>query len=151
MAAITATFAAAAQPRIVSDPATIKVTTKYVLTGTLSAGDVIHFTNVKIPTGATIIEADVSGIHPNGGTVANLGLAGGLTAAAALGSLTLSATFVFHRQAEKSHALPYKVSVSDDAALRYVYPTLTTTAIATATGSLSLGLTIEYTLTKTNW
>ena len=153
MAAITPTFAASSQPAIVSDPSAIKRTQKYTLTTTLSAGDVLHFTNLKIPHGATITDVEVSGIHPNGATIFTIGYAGGATSAAAFGSATLSATFAFHSQKTKGHLLPFKLSLSDsrDNGLNYVYPTLTAATVTSATGSLSLGLTVEYTMNKTNW
>ncbi|HKV00433.1 MAG TPA: hypothetical protein VJR58_34350 [Vineibacter sp.] len=147
MANISASFAAANQPRLPNGVETVDAFQTYVTSATLSAGDVIHFTNLKIPQGATILDVRLYGDTQDGQSVFQVGIAGGIVAPALFGSATASATPAVKTQAQ---ALPYLVSVSDDAAVRYVYPTLTQDGAATSgTASMSLGVRVTWTMNKT--
>ncbi len=147
MATISATFAAANQPRVPNGVETIDAFQTYVTSATLSAGDVIHYTNLKVPHGATILDVRLYGDTPDGSSILQIGLAGGIVAPALFGSATVSATPAVKTQAQ---ALPYVVSVSDDAAVRYVWPTLTQDgAMVSGTASTSLGLRVTWTMNKT--
>lgn len=147
MAAISASFAAANQPRSVANPSTIDAFQTYVSSATLSDGDVIHYTNCKVPHGATILDVVLYGDTPDGTSIFQIGIGGGITSAVLFGSATVSATPAVKTQ---TLALPYVVSVSDDAALRYVYPTLTLNGAQTSpTASLSLGVRVTWTMNKT--
>ncbi|TXL80459.1 hypothetical protein FHP25_05385 [Vineibacter terrae] len=147
MAIISASFAAANQPRIPNGVETVDAFQTYVTSATLSAGDVIHFTNLKVPHGATILAVRLHGDTADGSSIFQVGIAGGITSAALFGSATVSATPAVKDQ---TLALPYVVSVSDDAAVRYVYPTLTQDGAATSgTASMSLGVRVTWTMNKT--
>ncbi len=147
MAAISASFAAANQPRIPNGVETVDAFQSYVTSATLSAGDVIHYTNLKIPHGATILDLRLYGDTPDGSGIYQVGLGGGIVSGALFGSATVSATPAVKTQ---TTALPYVVSVSDDAALRYVYPTLTQDgAMTSGTASTSLGVRVTWTMNKT--
>ncbi|TWT11698.1 hypothetical protein [Reyranella sp. CPCC 100927] len=147
MANISASFAAANQPRLPNGVETVDAFQTYVTSATLSAGDVIHFTNLKVPQGATILDVRLYGDTQDGQSIFQIGLGGGIVAPALFGSATASATPAVKTQAQ---ALPYVVSVSDDAAVRYVYPTLTQDGAATSgTASMSLGVRVTWTMNKT--
>lgn len=149
--ATTATFAAANQPRSVADVSTIEVYQAYG-TFAASAGSPVHFTNLKIPHRATITEiiASMSGDATLNASMA-IGLAGGISSAALFGSESYSAnaTISSFLMSATGRNLPYKVSISDDQATRYVYPTVTVVAASDST-SLSVGLLVRYTMNKTN-
>lgn len=149
MANISLSFAAANQARIVADPATIDVfQTATVGTATNSAGDIIHFLNTRVPHGATILDVVLYGDTPDGTVIYQIGIGGGITSAALFGSATVSATPAVKIQ---TTGLPYRVSVSDDAASRFVYIRLTQDGAATSgTASVSLGVRVTYTMNRTN-
>lgn len=153
----TVTFAAANQPRSVADPSTIDVF-QWATAGTYSGGTsstgAVHFLNCKIPHNATILDVVVFHRQDNA-TVAfghNVGIAGGITSAALLGSESFSTTTraVSMASSPTGGTFPYKVSVSDDAATRYVYPTVTSIATGTNSISISVGVRVTWTMTKTN-
>lgn len=153
MATISASFAAANQPRSVANPATVDVYQTYTTSVTASTGDVIAFTNCKIPHGATILSIKAQIAAGNDGTILAFGLGGGITSAALFGSATASATAQIELlDSVVGTSLPYKVSLSDsrDGGVGYVYPTVTVQDDGTATTSLSIGLRVTYTLNKTN-
>lgn len=139
MATISATEAAANQPKWSKTYPVVKAQT-YVTTATLSAGDVIVMSNLKIPTGATIYEMKLIGDSPDGSSIFQIGTGG---SAALFGSATISATTAVK---ELSAGLPHKVSVSDDATTRYVTLQLTQDGAQTSgTASFSLTLEVKYT------
>lgn len=153
MAAISASFAAANQPRAVADVSTIDAYQTYTTSVSASTGDVIHFTNLKIPHGATIVGLKAKIGAGNDGTILAFGIAGGIVSAALFGSATASATSVItDRDNVVGGVLPYKVSLSDsrDTGVNYVYLTATVQDDGTATTSLSIGLRVTYTMNRTN-
>ena len=120
---------------------TITVTTSYVTTSTVSAADTISI--AKIPHGATITEAVVSGKTVDGQYVLTLGYSG---AAAVVGTVTISATY----GRIVSPANPYKLSVSDDATNRYATLIATVDTAVSTTPSASLVFTISYVMKPNN-
>ena len=69
MANISASFAAANQARLPNGVETVDAFQTYLTSATLSAGDVIHFTNLKVPHGATILDVRLYGDTPDGSTL----------------------------------------------------------------------------------
>lgn len=116
---------------------TIEVVTTYVTTSTVSAADTISL--AKIPHGATITEARVSGKTVDGQYVFTLGYSG---AAAVVGTVTVSATY----GNITSPAAPHKLSVSDDATNRYATLIATVDTAVSTTPSASLVFTIRYSM-----
>lgn len=132
MAVTTATASAAlAAPRLVHAGVNV-VRAKYVHSGTI--GDIILM--AKIPTASDII--GVYGKITTAQTAANatVGIQG---AAAQFGSLDSGNTAF-----AASGAVPYRVSVSDDATVRYEYVVVSPTS-ATWTISATIDLTVLYT------
>jgi len=153
MADISASFAAANQPRITADATTIDAYQTYTYAVSASGGDVTHFTNLKIPHGATILMLKAQIQSKNDATILGFGLAGGIVSAALFGSATASNTAVItDRSTVVGVSLPYKVSLSDsrDSGINYVYPTVTVQSGGTLTVSLSIGLRVTYTMNRTN-
>lgn len=153
MAAISATFAAANQPRSVADVSTIDAYQSYLFSVSASTGDVVHFTNLKIPHGATILDIDAYIEAANDATILQFGLGGGITSGALFGSATASNTAIITQRSKVvGVSLPYKVSLSDsrDAGVAYVYPTVTVNDDGTASVSLSIALRVTWTMNKTN-
>ena len=113
-----------------------------------SAGDVVHFTNIKIPHGALITRVNLIG-KVDGGTaqvVYGVGLQGSAASgsgAKMFGSATISATYA-RLDIMNGAVLPYRVSVSDDAVLRYMTPSLTVDAVTSGTVSQTVTLQVEY-------
>lgn len=105
---------------------------------TISSGDV--FWMLKVPNGATITDLRFWGrTSGTGGVVFNVGTTG---SASLFGPATISATHQYISLtggASATAQFPYKVSLSDDAALQYVVLALTqASGTATATGSFGL-------------
>ena len=153
----TVTFAAASQPKSVANVSAIE-SVQMVTAGTYSGGTsstgAVHFQSLKIPHGATI--TDVLITHRQDTTTAgfghNVGIAGGITSAALFGSESFSSTTrtVSMAQSPTGGTLPYRVSVSDDATVRYVYPTVTTIATGTNSITVSIGVTVRWSMNKSN-
>lgn len=108
----------------------------YVSTAAFSAGDSIQV--VKIPHGATIISIEQVGATPDGSTHFGLGVSGTTNL---FGSATISAT---RQKVDAITALPYTVSVSDDASDRSITLLATVGTIASATPSNSVAWTVTY-------
>ena len=119
----------------------ITVTTSYVTTSTVSAADTISI--AKIPHGATITEAVVSGKTVDGQYVLTLGYSG---AAAVVGTVTISATYGRIVSPSAGHTL----SVSDDATNRYATLIATVDTAVSTTPSASLVFTISYVMKPNN-
>lgn len=153
----TLTFASASQPRSVADVSDItgyQAGPMSTYSSGVSATGAVHFQSNKVPHGATI--TDVLIWHKQDqSTVAfahTVGLAGGITSAALFGSESFSTTtrLVSMMRDGSGTIGPYRVSVSDDATTRYVYPTVTTTATGTGSISVSIGVMVRWTMNKTN-
>lgn len=111
---------------------------RYATTAKPTTNDAIHV--CRIPHGAQITRIYVAGQTTDGDNHFAMGIAG---SAALFGSATISAT-AFQR-VELTTALPYKVSVSDDATQRYI--TLIAsygTVSASATTTNSYSFVVEY-------
>lgn len=126
------------QPRANQRQGATYIQSDYVASGaTVSSGDVFYM--AKVPTGAVI--TDIRGYGRSagvGGIVFNVGTTG---SASLFGTFTISATHQF--VAVTGTALPYKVSLSDDANPRHVILTFTQ-ASGTATATASFGLVVTY-------
>jgi hypothetical protein len=116
-------------------------------TTSLSAGDVVLLTGATIPHGATVIQSRLSGNTKDGTIIIVPFLRVGATDTT-LGSLTLSAAGriadTIHASAADSAHLPFTVSVSDDAAVRYAQVGFSVQTIASHTGSTSLSIILSY-------
>lgn len=153
MATISASFAAANQPRIPDGVETVTAYQTYTTSVTASTGDVIHFTNLKIPHGATITDVKAYIGAPNDGVILSFGLAGGIVDDDLFSSATASATSQIETLSNiVGNSLPYKVSLSDsrDGGTGYVTMTATVEDDGTATVSLSIGLLVTYTMNRSN-
>lgn len=138
MATLTATPAQANQPKYDTTAAIERVQT-YVTSAALANGDVIVFSALKIPHGAVVTDLRLACDTPDGSAILQLGIAG---QAALFGSATVSATPALKTFAT---AIPYTVSVSDDAAQRFVTLQATVDGAPTsATASISLSLMVRY-------
>jgi hypothetical protein len=138
MATINATAAQSNQPKYTTTAAIERVQT-YVTSAALSNGDVIVFTALKVPHGAVVTDLRLAGDTPDGTAILQLGIAG---AANLFGSATVSATPALK---VLTQAIPYTVSVSDDAAQRHVTLQATVDGAPTsATASISLSLMVRY-------
>lgn len=106
----------------------------------LSGSDLIYM--CKIPTGVYILDGYITGTTGSTANIFKVGISGGggseTTLAAAL---TLGATASMKRF--DGSALPYKVSVSDDAANRFVWAYLTHTS-GTSTNTANITLVVNY-------
>ena len=150
-------FAAANQPKSVADVSAIEMfqnVTAGTYSGGVSATGAVHFLNLKIPHGATITDVVIQH-RQDQSTVAychTVGIAGGITSAALFGSESFSSTtrFVSMMAGGANGTGVYKVSVSDDATVRYVYPTVTTTATGTGSLSVSIGVLVRWSMNRTN-
>ena len=138
MATLTATPAQANQPKYDTTAAIERVQT-YVTSAALSNGDVIVFSALKIPHGAVITDLRLACDTPDGSAILQLGISG---QAALFGSATVSATPALKTFAT---SIPFLVSVSDDAAQRYVTLQATVDGAPTSgTASVSLSLMVRY-------
>jgi len=137
---ISASTAAPDTPRYIIGGTVTRYQT-YVTTATVSSTDLIYLTNLKIPTGAHVTDVKVYADTPDGTMIFQLGYTGNATV---FGSFTASATpqvFV------KTTGLPHKVSVSDDAANRFVTVLLTGDgAPVSPTASTSITVEVKYTM-----
>jgi hypothetical protein len=107
----------------------------------LSTGDV--FWMLKVPNGALITDLKFWGRASGvGGVVFSVGTTG---SASLFGAATISAThqYLTLNGASATQQMPYKVSLSDDAAQQYVTLALTV-ASGTATATGSFGLLCSY-------
>lgn len=152
MATLTAAAAVASnQARIASGPEVVRRVFDYYLTTTLSAGDVILMDWARIPHGAVVTDCRLSGNTKDGTIIMTPFLRVGATDTT-MGSLTLSAAgrigAVIHSSAADSAHLPFTVSVSDDATVRYATMGITVGTTASGTGSTSVSIIIDYIMDK---
>lgn len=143
MATITAANAAPNSPRIPTGSGVVERIQTYVTSASLSSGDVIKLSNLKIPLGAQITNVQLLGKSVDGQGIFQIGT-DYTSSGAIFGSATMSVT-----QAMKTQVLgiPYNVSVSDDFMPRYVTMTLTVDGATTSlTASLSMTLFVRYTM-----
>lgn len=113
----------------------------YVSSLTLSATDVVLFTDLKLPHGANVTDVRLLGKTVDGTQLFQIGT-NYSGQGAAFGSATISVTQAMKTQIT---GLPYRVSVSDDFQPRYVSMTLTCDGAQTSsTGSCSVTLFVRY-------
>lgn len=115
---------------------TVTRVASYVSTAAFSAGDSIQV--VKIPHGAIITDFYQVGATPDGSTHFGLGVSGSTNL---FGSATISAT---RAKVDVVTALPYTVSVSADAANRFITLLATVGTVASATASNSVAWVVKY-------
>lgn len=148
MAVYSASYSGADLPRI-DLMGTVTRAQTYVWSVSASAGDVVHFTNMKIPTGALITRVNLIGkvdVNGGGGVTYGVGLQGsGASGAGAkmFGSATISGTYA-RLDILNGAILPYRVSVSDDASLRFMTPSLTVDGVTSGTVSQTVTLEVQY-------
>lgn len=115
---------------------------QYVHNGatSLSGSDLIFMT--KIPTGVWILDGYITGTTGSTANIFKVGVSGGGGTETTLGgALTLGATAAMKRF--DGATLPFKVSVSDDAANRFVWVYLTHTS-GTSTNTANISLVVNY-------
>jgi hypothetical protein len=151
MATLTATAVVAAptSAKIARGPETITRVFDYVKATSLSAGDVVLMDAfAQIPHGATLVQCRLSGQTKDGTIIIAPHVDVGTTRTV-LGSLTLSAAGrigdVLYSSAQDSAHLPFTISVSDDASIRYARVGFVVGTTASHTGSTSLSIIITYT------
>lgn len=143
MATITATVARA-MAATYKPTATITKVQSYVTSASLSAGDVILFSNIKIPHGAIINDVSVKGSAVDGSFLFEVGTQGSGGTADLFGSKTFSFGGVVALTALQT-GLPATVSVSDDAVDRYqTFMVRVDGATTSGTGSLSIQFSVQY-------
>lgn len=153
MATLTAAAAVASnQPRIASGPELVRRVFDYYRTTTLSVGDVVLLDAfARIPHGAVVTGCKLSG-NTKDGTIIMVPFLRVGTTDTTMGSLTLSAAGriadVVHSSAADSAHLPFTVSVSDDAAVRYATVGITIGTTVSGTGSTSVSVILDYTMDK---
>lgn len=124
-------------------------------TATLSAGDIILMPQAQIPHGAHITDIRVGGglRDSTTGAIIRPGIDVGATTSY-FGTLTLSVagriptTVVGPTTASEAAAIPFTVSVSDDAAIRYATLRFQVQAATSATTSASLVFIVDYVMDK---
>lgn len=142
MATVTFTTATPMQPKYRIN-APHSVLQRIASTATWSAGDVYIFNNMKIPDRAVITDLQVQGSVPDGTYIIEIGTYGSGGTADVFGSVTLSATAVTN--SVRTTGLPYTVSVSDDATLRYQTLGIRVDGAATSgTTSVSVNMIVKY-------
>ena len=137
------------QPRIARGAEVITrsqtYTQAYAVSPTLSSGDVIIFSDLKIPHGSLITRIEVIGRVQFDSTsvqILEAGIHGGT--ADLFGSATASGTFA-RLDFVNGAVLPYRVSVSDDATTRFVTPMLRADGNpASPTASYTLTMMVSY-------
>lgn len=153
MATISASVASADSPRIMTDGGLVVRSQTYAWSLSSSAGDTVRFTNIKIPHGATIVKVELMGRvqNNNGAHIYQVGLNGSAASglsATMFGSATMSLSYA-RVDVINGNILPYKVSVSDDAANRFVTPMITVDAVTSGTVSQTTTLMIHYIMNQT--
>lgn len=151
----TLTFGANSQPRMPNGVECVEAFQAAAKTtvGTSATG-AIHFQNLKIPHNATITDIIVHHRQDTStaGHCHTVGIAGGITSAALFGSESFSSTTraVSMMAVPDAPTMAYHVSVSDDAAVRYVYPTVTPTTTGTNSISVSIGVTVRWNMNRSD-
>jgi hypothetical protein len=116
---------------------------------TLSAGDVIRFDEARIPHGAQIFDVRLGGGLRDSVNVCNVQIEVGSTTTL-LGSLSLSVAgriptpVVGPTTASEAAGVPFIVSCSDDAVVRYGTMKVTVSGATSATTSASIVLVVGY-------
>lgn len=154
MATKTATAATApntAKVAIVS-PVTRVFTVPASESATLSAGDVVLLPWGRIPTGATVVDAKISGKLMDGTAIIVPFLRDPAGTDTTLGSLTLSVAGrignLVHSSAGDSAHVPFTLTASDDASVRYSVVGFTVGTTASPSTSASLSLILTYVMDK---
>jgi hypothetical protein len=143
MATITFTVAAPMQP-VYGANRTITKVQSIVSTATFSTGDVYILNNIKVPHGAVITSVNYKGSVVDGTYLIEMGMQGSGGTLDIFGSKTFSATAVTTLTAITA-AMPYSVSVSDDAVDRYqTFAVRVDGAATSGTASVSLQFVIQY-------
>lgn len=119
------------------------VTQTIVTSATFSAGDVYLFGNVKLPDRAVVTDINLRGSCPDGTYLVEIGTFGSAATADVFGSKTISATAVTN--VDITTGLPYTVSCSADAVLRYQFLGVRVDGAATSgTPSVSINVRVKY-------
>lgn len=114
----------------------------YVTTASLSTQDVIMFKGIPLPHGMVVTDIRFRGSVVDGTQILEIGTIGSNATIDVFGSITISATAVTN--SVLSTGLPYTVSVSDDAAVRYQWMAVRADGAATSqTTSMSFNLTVK--------
>lgn len=143
MATVTFTTAEANAPVYRANTTITKVQTM-VTSATFSAGDVYVLQNLRVPHGATITAVGYKGSVVDGTYLIEVGMSGSGGTLDAFGSRTFSATAVL-ALTQASLGLPYKVSVSQSATVRYQTLCARVDGAATSgTTSVSLQFVVQY-------
>jgi hypothetical protein len=143
MATVTFTVAGPMQP-LSRGGVTHTKNQSVVSTATFSAGDVYILNNIKVPHGAVITSLNYKGSVVDGQYIIEMGMAGSGGVLDVFGSKTFSATAVNTLTAINT-AIPYTVSVSDDAVDRYQTFAIRVDGAATSgTASVSLQFIVQY-------
>lgn len=142
MATVTFTTATPMQPKYRIN-SVHEVMQRIASTATWSAGDVYILNNLKIPDRAVVTGMQVWGSVPDGTYLIEIGAAGSGGSLDVFGSLTLSATAVAN--SVRTVGIPYTVSCSDDATLRYQTLAIRVDGAATSgTASVSVNVLVKY-------
>lgn len=126
----------------------------FVDTATLSQGDVVLMPWARIPHGAVITDVKIGGQLINGTAILLPQIEVGSTTVNLGGSLTLSQGGGLPRNPGQptsfgeSTNIPYVVSVSDDAVIRYATLKMTVQTVTSATTSASIVYMVTYTMDK---
>lgn len=137
------------QARIARGPEVIERVQTYTpaqaVSATLSAGDVILFRDLKIPHGSLITSIEVMGrVNFDGAStqIFEVGIEGGT--ADLFGSATLTSAYQ-RLNVLNGAVLPYRVSVSDDAATRFIVPAIRIDGNAgSPTTSYTISMLVRY-------
>lgn len=146
MATITA-VAARAMAATYNPTTTITKVGTYTTSASLSAGDVILFSNMKLPHGAIVYEVQGTAKGVDGTFIFEAGTYGSNGVADVFGSKTFSGSAVIPLTfvAPQGTGLPATISVSDDSVDRYVtFGIRVDGATASGTGSLSVVFSVQY-------
>jgi hypothetical protein len=142
MATVTFTVPAPQQPKYRIN-SVHEVMQRIASTATWSAGEVYIFNNLKIPDRAIVTGLQVWGSVPDGTYLIEIGTYGSAGTADIFGSVTLSATAATN--SVRTVGLPYTVSCSDDATLRYQTLGIRVDGAATSgTTSVSVNMLVKY-------
>lgn len=126
---------------------------RHTETLTLSAGDVIPMPYAQIPHGATIFDVRLGGGARDGTYIINTQITVGSTTTL-LGSATVSSAgripvpVVGPTTASEAANVPFTVSVSDDAALRYGTLQFTCSGATSATTSATVTIIVGYVMDR---
>ena len=151
MALSTVTASAAAQARLPRSVEKVHLQQTYNRSVSASDGDIFLFDNLKIPHGALITNVEVIHDTSDGQTIWEVGYySNGISAPDQFGSITLSATQTIDTLMPLAGVAGFRVSVSDDAAQRFVYICARQDGAvgSSPTGSISVTIRVEYTMIR---